>query len=414
MDEILNLKTVQAQSIGKYLQNIWIVALLLVIIHAETNIILPFLWIILQFIIVICVQILISKSGPKPSIPFIVPMSVLLVLFLFNSPLWIYIIGAGISIWRIQVRFNKIQDEQTVESNYNLNLFLLFLVVYLACFLIMVEDYIFPLYSIMILGTVIPVATRLFTVWISTNKKNSATISQVTGGLSIGLFFVIGLTAVLYFTIPFLRAGLGFLMRKVMSIAIIPFVPILEYLDKLLDKLEIKVPKEIERIPSEEQLETGRDEVVSETMGAGFPFEIIFFVITILVIAFFVRFLLKSKPDLLTEEPSVIHYLNKELEDPKEENQNNGQYSLYKVDTSLLRVNYKEFEVEASSFGYYRTKSETVRDWFQRMEWVVPEEFFQIYEEVRYGGLTISSIKAELFQLNLSKIKSEIFFEKDV
>ena len=63
-----------------------------------------------------------SKTGPRPIIPYIVPMGVLLILFLFNSPLWLYIIGTGISIWRLQVRFNKMQDEQTVESNYHLSI----------------------------------------------------------------------------------------------------------------------------------------------------------------------------------------------------------------------------------------------------------------------------------------------------
>ena len=48
------------------------------------------------------------------------------------------------------------------------------------------------------------------------------------------------------------------------------------------------------------------------------------------------------------------------------------------------------------------------------MEWVVQDEFFQVYEEVRYGGQTISSEKAQLFQTNLETIKKEFFFEKDV
>ena len=84
------------------------------------------------------------------------------------------------------------------------------------------------------------------------------------------------------------------------------------------------------------------------------------------------------------------------------------------MDTSLLREKYQQFEVEASFYTYNRAKSETVRDWFRRMEWVVQDEFFQVYEEVRYGGQTISSEKAQLFQTNLETIKKEFFFEKDV
>src|SRR5690606_25446448 len=143
---------------------------------------------------------------------YIVPMSVLLILFLFNSPLWLYIIGTGISIWRLQIRFNKIQDEQSVESNYHLSFFLVCLVVHFICLIIGIEGYIFPLYSIVILGIVIQGATRLYAVWISTNKPNSASLAHVAGGFSIGLVFVVGLSMLVYFTIPLLRTGFGFLL----------------------------------------------------------------------------------------------------------------------------------------------------------------------------------------------------------
>ena len=324
MNEVLSSKMVQAESLGKYIQDIWIIALVSVIFHQETNIVLPFLWIILQVFIVSCVQIIMSKTGPRPIIPYIVPMGVLLILFLFNSPLWLYIIGTGISIWRLQIRFNKIQDEQSVESNYHLSFFLVFLVVHFICLIIGIEDYIFPLYSIVILGIVIQGATRLYAVWISTNKQNSASLSHVAGGFSIGLVFVVGLSMLVYFTIPLIRTGFGFLLGKVMTIAIIPFVPLLEYLDKLLNKLEIKIPEEMERIPSEEQTELEPQEVVSETLGGAFPFELIFIVFNVLAIILFLRFLMKNKPDELIAEPSVIHYLNKELEDQKEEHEHIG------------------------------------------------------------------------------------------
>lgn len=414
MDKMINKLNVQAQSMGKYIQDVWIIALLLVIFHHDTTFELPFLWIILQIIIAICMQIIMSRIGPNPIIPFIVPTVILLLLFLFNCPLWLFIIGAGFSIWRIQVRFNKIQDEQTVESNYNLNFFLLFLAVHFVCFIIGVENYIFPLYSVVISGIIFPIAMRLYAVWVSTNKQNSASMSQVIGGFLLGLFSIVSLSTVLYFTFPFIRKGLDVLFGKVMSIAIIPFMPLLEYLEKLLSRLEIKVPKESERIQSEEQTELEPNEIVSEGIGNGFPFELIFIAIVVIIIIFFIRFLLKNKPDTLSADSSVIHYINKEIEEDKEKKRLNGQLSLYQVDTSPLREKYKEFEIEASMYEYDRTKSETVREWFGRMEWAVIDEFFQVYEEVRYGGRAIQTEKAEFFLSNLEKIKTKYFFKKDV
>lgn len=413
MDNMSNPVKVQAQSMGKYLQDVWLVALLLVIFHSETTFELPFLWIILQTITAISMHIIMSKTGPNPIVPFIVPTSILLVLFLFNSPFWLFLLGAGFSIWRVQVRYNKIQDEQSAESNYNLNFLFLFLAVHFICFILGLESYIFPLYSIVILGAVVSAAMRLYVVWMSTNKQNSASMSQVIGGFFLGLLAVGGLSTLLYLAIPFIRKGLDVLLGKVMSIAIIPFIPLLEYLDKLLSKLEIKVPEEIERIQSAEQMELEPNEIVSESIGSAFPFEIIFFVLAVVAIVFFVKFLLKNKPETLSADSSVIQYINNEFEEDKEE-QPNGQPTLYKVDTSLLREKYKAFEVEASLYDFDRTKSETVREWFERMEWAAKEEFFQVYEEVRYGGRTIQSEKAEFFLSNLEKIKIKYFFEKEV
>lgn len=405
---------VQAQSMGKYIQDVWIIALLLVIFQHNTTFSLPFLWIILQIIIAILVQIIFSKTGPNPIIPFIIPTSVLLILFLFHSPFWLFLVGVGISIWRVQVRFLQEQDDQTYESDYFIYYFLVFLAVLFIGFILKLDDFSMTLYGVVISGVVIFVALRLYAVWISTNKQNSAPLFHVVWGFILGLLCIAGVSTGLYLVTPFIRKVLDILLEKVVSIAIIPFLPLLEYLDKLLSKLEIKTPEETERIQSEEPTELEPTELFEGITGSGFPFEIILFALAAIVIILFVRFLLKNKSDTITTKPSVIHYLNKELEDDQEEKQPNSHISIYKVNTSLLREKYKEFEVEASFYAFHRTKSETVREWFLRMKWPVKDEFFQIYEELRYGDVTISSEKAELFLSNLEKIKITFFFEKDV
>lgn len=187
MDNMINPIKVQAQSMGKYIQDIWNAALILVIFQHETTFALPFLWIILQMIVAICTQIIISKTGPNPIIPFIVPTSILLILFLFNSPIWLFIIGVGFSIWRIQIRFNKIQDEQTVDSNYIIYFFLVFIAVHFTCYILKQDNYTFNLYSIVILGVVLFVGMRLYAVWMSTNKQNSASMSNMVVGFCFGL-----------------------------------------------------------------------------------------------------------------------------------------------------------------------------------------------------------------------------------
>lgn len=414
MDNLNNPIRVQAQSMGKYIQDVWLIALILVLFQNDTTFRLPFLWIMLQIIIAILVQFLLKRAGPTPLIPFIVPIIVLLILFLFQCPFWLFLIGLGFTIWRVQVRFLKIQDDQIFESDYLIYYFLVFLAVLFIGFVLKLDDYSITLYSVVISGIVLFVALRLYAVWSSTNKQNSAAFSYVAGVFSLGLLCIAGLSTAVYFMVPFVRGLLGILLEKVVSIAVIPFVPLLEYLDKLVGMLELKPLEEIEPTSFEEQTEVEPAEGINETLGSGFPFEIILFVLVAIVIILFVRLLWRNKPDTSTSEPNIIQYVNKKLEVEQENEQLNGVHTLYKVDTSMLREKYKEFEQEASFHAFHRTKSETVREWFLRMEWPVNDEFFRVYEEVRYGDVTISAEKADFFLSNLEKIKIKFFFEKDV
>lgn len=404
---------IQVQSFGNYLQDIWIVALIFVLFQNDTTIALPFIWIALQLVIAIAAQLIFYKTGPNILVPFILPTFILLLLFFFGSPFWLFVLSVIISIWRIQARFNMMQDEQEVDSSFTLIFFAIFLVVHIISFLMGYEEYRFLLYSVFVTGIALFVGIRLFSVWINTDKHNSVKFGKVLGIYLISLVSVASFTIFIYFIAPVIRKMMDFLFVAIMGVVVIPFGPLLEYLENLMNGLQIRELEEDTRIPVGEQAKIEPNKIVSEETFLHFPLVWIVFGLGIIVILFFVRYLLKSKPEKLEVERNNFRNETNQMIN-SEENQQSQQSSLYKVEASLLSEKYLQFELEAQRFKLDRNKSETVREWFGRMDWLVDDAFFYIYEEVRYGGQLVETTKANTFIKNLEEIKKYHFVEKNV
>ncbi|MEK4484928.1 hypothetical protein MHH81_04925 [Psychrobacillus sp. FSL H8-0484] len=404
---------IQVQSFGKYLQDIWILALIFVLFQNDTTIALPFIWIGLQFVIAIAAQLIFHKTGPNSLVPFILPSFILLFLFLFGSPVWLFVLGVIISIWRIQERFNTMQNEQGNDSFFTLLFFATFLVVHYINFLMGYEGYHSILYTVFVTGIALFVGIRLFSVWINTDKHNSITLGKGLGIYLISLVSVASFTVFIYFIAPVVRKMMDVLFVAIMRVVVIPFAPLLEYLENLMNGLQIRELEEDTRIPVGEQAKIKPNKIGSEETFLNFPVEWIVYGLATIVILFFVRYLLKSKPEKLEVERINFRNETNQLIN-LEENQQSQQSSLYKVESSLLREKYLQFELEAQRFKLDRNKSETVREWFKRMDWLVEDKFFYIYEEVRYGGQLIETTKADMFIKNLEEIKKYNFVEKNV
>ncbi|WP_342600479.1 hypothetical protein MHB48_05170 [Psychrobacillus sp. FSL H8-0483] len=404
---------IQVQSFGKYLQDIWILALIFVLFQNGTTNALPFIWIGLQFVIAIAAQLIFHKTGPNILVPFILPSFILLFLFFIGSPFWLFGLSVIFSIWRIQARFNTMQNEQGNDSLFTLLFFATFLVVHCINFFLGYEGYQSILYTVFVTGIALFVGIRLFSVWINTDKHNSFTFGKVLGIYLISLVSVASFTVFIYFIAPVVRKMMDVFFVVIMRVVVIPFGPLLEYLENLMNSLEIRELKEDTRIPVGEQVKIKPNKIVSEETFLNFPVEWIVFGLTTIVILFFVRYLLKNKPEKL--EVERINFQNETNQMiNSEENQQSQQSSLYKVEASLLREKYLQFELEAQRFKLDRNKSETVREWFKRMDWLVEDKFFYIYEEVRYGGQLIENTKADMFIKNLEEIKKYYFVEKNV
>jgi hypothetical protein len=404
---------IQAQSFGNYLRDIWIVALLFVLIQYETTVVLPVIWILLQVVIAIVCLFVFRKTGPNMVFPFVIPFFILLLLFLFNSPIWLFVGSVIFSVWRIQVRFNTQQEEQTMDSPFTLFYLFAFLGIHFISFLLGYEGYHFLLYAVFLIGIVLFGGIRLFTVSMKADQNNTLAKINLFSIYLISMFAVVSLSVVVYFLVPFFRKVLDQLFEKVIRVVLIPFAPLIGYLEEFIKGLPIQQPEEGTQLPIEEQAEIEQKELMIKETLLNFPLEWILFGIAIIAILFFIRYLLKNKPKNLEVDLHNIQYEQKQM-GHAEEKQTKESNSLYQVETSFLREKYAQFEKEANAYEYIRNKSETVREWFERMQWQVDSTFFQTYEEIRYGGKTISSEKAALFMENLELIKKESFFKKDV
>ncbi|MFJ8066520.1 hypothetical protein ACIQYS_18130 [Psychrobacillus sp. NPDC096426] len=408
----LNIK-IQAQSFGNYLRDIWFVALLFVLIRFETTVALPYIWIGLQLIIAIFSLLFFRKTGPNMVIPFVLPSFILLSLFLFGSPIWLFVLSVVFSIWRLQARFNIRQEEQITDNQFTIFYFLTFLGIHFIYYLLGYEGYHFLLYSVFIVGIVLFGGIRLFAVSTNTDKHNALTRTTLIGMYLLSIVVVVCLASVIYYIIPFFRKLFDLLLEAVLRVAIIPFAPVIGYLEDFLKGLQIRQPEEDEHIPIGELPEIETKELATKETFVNFPVGWILTGLAIIVIIFFIRYLLKNKPNKLEIELNNVQYENKQMSDA-EEKETKQSNSLYQVETSYLREKYAQFELEAHAYDFVRNKSETVREWFKRMQWQVDTTFFQTYEEIRYGSKMINSEKAELFIKNLEIIKKVNFFKKDV
>ena len=388
-------------------------ALLFVLIRYETTVSLPVIWILLQVVIAIVCLFVFRKTGPNMVFPFVIPFFILLLLFLFNSPIWLFVGSVIFSVWRIQARFNTQQDGQTVDSPFTLFYFFAFLGIHLVSFLLGYEGYHFLLYTVFLIGIVLFVGIRLFAVSMKVDQHSTLAKTNLFSVYLLSVFVVVSLSAVVYFLVPFFRKVLDQMFEMVIRVALIPFTPLIGYLEEFIKGLPIQQQEEDMLIPIEELVEIEKKEIMSKETLLNFPLEWILIGIAIIVIFFFIRYLLKNKPDNLAVELHNMQYENKQM-GHADEKQTKESDSLYQVETSFLREKYAQFELEAYAYEYIRNKSETVREWFERMQWQADSTFFQTYEEIRYGGKTISSEKAASFIENLESIKKRNFFKKDV
>lgn len=402
----------QPQSLGKYIEDIWIVALFFVIVQQQTTISLPFLWIALQLLIVVMMQIVGRKFGGSQLVTILIPA--VLLIPLISGSIWLYLVSVVFSMWRLDARFKRLQEEQTLGSNFLLFFFLSFVGVYLFL-LSNNKDYLTFLYVVFVSGILVFCILRLIAVWSAADRTNTISKKMLALWIGIGILVVSISSFLVYSLFPFVREGIGFLLEGFLTVLMFIVGPPMQSLIEYIQSNAIDPATIINSTEPGEQLEEQQEPLSYEKPGGFAYVKWLLVAIGATGIAGVVYFLLKKKPEFFVRAENPITYENSAY-NPEQENESNGQRSnsLYAIESSYLREQYSKFETEAVHYELERRKNETVREWFRRMAWEVKPAFYDIYEEVRYGGASIDENKAKIFLETLEKIKNNNFFKKDV
>lgn len=404
---------VQFESFGKFMQDAWLVSFLLFFIPSDTLIPIPYLWLAVSFSIAIAVNLLFLKTGYQIAIPLVVSVIIGLTVFIFDAPLWLFVVIIAFSIWRVQERYAKQQEDATHDGPFFTLLVVMFALSY---FLITVLNKMQELQNVVIfaiVGTLLFLLDRIVVQWLRSKNGNQAPFSKVL----IIYFSIITLAAVTFA----LMVGIGskarewfvLLFGNMIEIILYPIGLVFEWLQNILK--QSMNPPEIQGSDQQAKLEIAEQQTQQvEWLDApgNFPWLAILVCVSILGLGLLVWRLSKNNAEKIDVADDLARYERSGSEQLKEEKMSSSTW-FYSMDTNLVRDKYREFESKAGQIGYSRKQNETVREWFNREEWQVSERFYEVYDMVRYSGQQMDAQDGQWFITELKKLLLK-YFDKEV
>ena len=403
---------VQYESFGKFVQDAWLVSFVLIFLPNETLISTPFLWIAVLMGIALAVNLLFLKTGYQIAITIVVSVIAGLTVFLFNAPFWLFVIIIAFSIWRVQERYAKIQEDATHDGPFFTLLVVMFALSYFLITVLNKTQVLQDVIILVIVGSILFILDRIIVQWLSSKNENRVPFSKV-----LVIFFSIISFAAITFA---LMVGIGSKAREVfvllfgniIEIILYPIGVLMMWLQGIFSN-SIK-PREIIVTEQKGKMEVEQKSEQVEWLKApeGFPWIPILVVVSIIGIAIIVWRLSKMKIEKDEGVKEQVQYERTVSSFNKEEKISSNTW-LYSIDTNLVRDKYREFESQAEHLGASRQPNETVREWFKRQEWQVSERFYEVYDIVRYSGQQMNAEDGEWFMTELQKLLLK-YFDKEV
>ena len=404
---------VQYESFGKFLQDAWLVSFLVLFMPNETLISPHYIWIAVLFSIAIAVNLLFLKTGYQIAISLVVSVIVGLIVFIFNAPFWLFLFIIAFSVWRVQERYAKIQEDATHDGSFFTLLVVMFAISYFLITVFNKTQVVRDVFILAIVGSVLFVLDRIVVQWLRSKNSNQVPFSKVLfmymsiisfAAVAFALMLGIGSKAREWFVLLF-----GDIIELILYPVGVVFVWLQSIFTQFSQEPESKnlmKPQKIEVRPQQFQQLDWLD------APSDFPWLAIIISLSILGIVIICWRLSKNKTEKVevAEEQTLYERsgsnLNKEEEMP-------SITWLYSMNTNLVREKYREFESEAGRMGYSRQQNETVREWFNREGWQVSEKFYEVYNLVRYSGQQMNAQDGEWFMTELKKLLLK-YFDKDV
>ncbi|WP_064092350.1 hypothetical protein [Rossellomorea aquimaris] len=253
-----------------------------------------------------------------------------------------------------------------------------------------------------LIGTITPLQRMMSNENKGVKKNYFKPFAILTGIVSVG--------ALLAAVSSMVAEGIYWVLSKIFWMFSFLVNPILNALIVLRDKLMSLIDNESQSGMGVEMQKQNLEEFKQKAFYESFSFpwlnEIFIGIVIVLVIIYFVR---KRKIDfaLTSNEAIVPVIIPKSIHRPiKEGEGGNIPYSKAK---NIVRKSMVSLEDCAADHQVGRRLNENVRPWFKRMNLIENEEFFSLYESVRYGRKVPTQEEVDFFikriQVHVASLK---------
>jgi len=398
---------VQFESLGKFLQDVWLMSFLLVFISSETTVPMPFMWIIILFAIAILVTLLFRVTGYQIAVSLIVSVVIGGSVFFVGAPLWLFAGIVAFAIWRIQERFAKEQEDASHDGIFFTALVIILALVYFLATVLNNPEAMKNALLLAVIGLTMFVLDRMIVQWLHSKESQQVPLSRV-----LGVFAgIIGLASIAFGLI----AGVGSKARvafvsifgDVLMVLFYPVGILMEWLRSVF--MGNVKPFEERESQSQAQYEyEEKEKVISDMQNASvdFPWVAIISVIVIILIGVLIWRLSKYKKGTIEVAKENAQYERHQVGHISSKKETSVEWT-YSMETNIVRDAYRDFEKQAGESGFRRTQNETVREWFNREDWPVSERFFEVYDMVRYSGELMNEQDGTWFIDELNKLSKK-------
>lgn len=249
---------ITSQSIGKYVQDIWLIAFFFVLIPDGASISLTMIWLVMHTLILISVLFVFRKTGYQIVVPLFISLLITLFVFLFGAPFWFYLAVVFVSVWRIQERFANEQDDLTHDGLYYILLILFFSISIFVSTVMQNNHAISDSYFLVISGVIVYIIHRLIVHWLMTKTINQIPFYYIV------IFFggIMGIASSVYFIVSLFAEKTRILLVALFGdLLMLLFVPFGTLLNWFKEKFQSIAPSEEEQKKAVQQLSEALDEL---------------------------------------------------------------------------------------------------------------------------------------------------------
>ncbi|EPD52008.1 hypothetical protein HMPREF1210_01360 [Paenisporosarcina sp. HGH0030] len=400
---------VQFESIGKFLQDVWLMSFLFIFIRVDTTISSPIVWIGILLLIAIAVNLFFYKTGYQIAISLFVSAVFGLLGFLFGAPLWFFAAIFVFSVWRIQERYSKIQEDATHDGYFMTLLLVVFSLSFFLATILRKPEAIRESILLAIIGLLLFMLDRMIVQWKRSKKENRVPFYKLV------LFYVgiISVAAIAFAVIAGLagkaRVSIVLLFGDMIELILYPLGLLMEGLHALVSKfISPPISRDSQEKPKGQFEQTEADKLKGLDFGLDIPWVAILGSIILIILIIIVWRLAKNRAEVVELKENQVEYERTQSNTMQVSEQKDMSWT-YSMETNVVRDAYRVYELEASSHSYTRNHNETIREWFIREGWHVSERFYDVYDVVRYSKGLMNDHDGKWFIEELNHLSKKYF-----